>query len=334
MANGVTAKKVLDIHIGGNTGNLKTKIKGEYSLDIFEGICKGPVPDSLDVDKNDKFIKINGDNYIIGEGVTNSGSIRNRDIKEIKALLLCGIMRQAKKEKNIDEYGKINVSLCVGLPIEEYTRNNKSNVEYLENQLAGERFDVVFMGTSMEVQFTKVKVMPEGYCWYFVNKDKLGSHDTAVIVDIGSRTIDLCFVKDGKPYYPISHPFGTTLSLYKDIRFAILQKYEGEDEKPKVTDEQISKLLESGSVRIGKDVYSKNDYEDIIEKYWEQLDRIITATDGYSDYKAAHEVVILGGGKHLVYKYAKDKLKIPNVPDIANAEYANAEAYYVWAHKK
>lgn len=332
MANGVEIKRLLETNIGGNTGNLKTKIRGEHGTDIFEGICKGPVADSLDMDENDKFIRINGDNYIIGEGVTNSGEIYDRDLNEIKALLLCGIMRQLRHRDDIKEYGKINVNLCVGLPIKEYTKNKKASVTYLENQLAGEKFKVEFMGINTEIEFKRVKVMPEGYAWYFVNKNKLSEHDTAVIIDIGSRTIDLCYIKDGKPYYPESLPYGTTLVLYKDIRFAMEKKFNEPGEN--ITDEHISKLIEKGSVRVGRNTYIKSDYDNIIENYWKKIDRLVKQTDGYKDYSSAHEIVILGGGKYLVYDYAKKDLNNTNVPDIKDAEFGNAEAYYVWSHKK
>lgn len=198
------------------------------------------------------------------------------------------------KANQLDEIIETNLTLL--LPTGQM-QNKPKIIEQLKNK----EFEFKFNGKDRVVKILDILVLPEGYISYFSlsSEDKKGS---IALVDIGSRTINLAVLHDGKVEKLNTVKLGT-YDFYSKIKN--IENGKGEDYK----EEDIQRLINEGVVKV----YQKN--------YVEFLNEILNSIKSYVNLKT-YKVIFVGGGSLMLEEYI-NKLTLPNMKIDENADTSN-----------
>lgn len=179
----------------------------------------------------------------------------------------------------------IETNLTLLLPILQM-ENKAKLIEKLKNK----DFTLKYNGKDKTVSVKDILVLPEGYVSYFSlsEEDKQGD---VCIIDIGSRTINICVLQDGKIQKLNTVKLGS-FDFYSKIKS--IENAKGED----YTEEEIPRLINNGTINISSIQYS------------DFLSEILNSIKPYVNIKTYH--TIWTGGASLLLQEEINKLELIN----------------------
>lgn len=151
-------------------------------------------------------------------------------------------------------------------------------------------FELKFNGKDRIISIKNMLVLPEGYVSYFSlpEEDKMGD---LCIIDIGSRTINICIIQDATIQELDTVKLGS-FDFYSKIKS--IENSKGED----YTEEDIPRLIKNGTIAIMK------------IQYMDFLNEILNSIKSYVNLKTYH-VIWTGGGSLMLQEQIKE-LELPN----------------------
>ncbi|QXE19509.1 ParM/StbA family protein [Clostridium sp. 001] len=205
----------------------------------------------------------------------------------------------------------IETNLTLLLPILQM----ENKVKLIEN-LKDKEFDLKFNGKDRVINFKDVLVLPEGYVTYFSlsEEDKQGD---ICIIDLGSRTINICVLEDGKIQKLNTVKLGS-FDFYSKLR--AIENAKGED----FTEEEIPRLIRNGTIKV----YQK--------QYAEFLNEILNSIKPYVNLRT-YKCIFTGGTSIMLSEWI-NKLSLPNFKihsDALNSNVIGAKnaSMIVWGAK-
>lgn len=210
---------------------------------------------------------------------------------------------QIQKEFNKVEKGclipQILYTLCKAYPKEEVIEANlclllpasqMQNKGQLIDKLKDTEFNFKYNGKEVIASIHNVLILPEGYVSYFSlsSEDKKGS---VALVDIGSRTINLVVLHNGKIEKINTIPIGS-YNFFQKIKN--IENAKGSN----FVEEDIKRLIDEGIIKV----YQKQ-YAEFLNSILDNIKPIINL--------ATYKVIFTGGGALMLSEYI-NKLPLPN----------------------
>lgn len=333
----IVGDKKIEAHIGVNLGNLLTKTWGADGKDIFYTSAVR-VPGELsfeEIQSDDTLIRVNGVLYRIGLKNTSSGNFAQRNHDDLTIVGVYAIVRQlfALNKKNVTSTGNSRYKLCcakIGLGLSPTDFDIIQNQRTLFEMFDGKNFIVEYMKVKTIVNVEVMNILQEGHChirFYSANY----KYDEVVLFDVGCRTFDFCrFVLDELRGRNV---IAEKTSLDNAGTLAIMKKIMKRIGEKKVKLLNIESLLKGNVLDVDGLEYRLNDFEDIIYEFIrEKVNELQNVID--VELTTVNAIVIIGGGAELFQKYIQDMFPGKKVIVPENAQYLNAEAYYIASHKK
>lgn len=269
---------------------------------VFENGCKAM---KVEPSVADRTMKISGRYYKVGEG--RSGLSEDMTVgEEGRLLIYAGIAKEMRRQG----LKKAKIILAVGLPFANYGAEKKKLIRYLQ-----ETGDVRFSYEREKYQLHIKRVIVFPQCYAAIAPRLKNMQGEYLIVDIGSKTVDLVLVKDGIPNE--SRSTSIERAIVKWIRHiqAELQSTYGrqipENEIMKVMTEEINNL----PVDIAKNI------QGLLRDFVNDLEGNITELGYDMDYT---NIIYVGGGASIARKYnTKKRSNVAYDCDIK----ANAKGY-------
>ncbi|MBV4418282.1 ParM/StbA family protein [Clostridium tyrobutyricum] len=194
---------------------------------------------------------------------------------------------------------QILYTLCKANPGQEIMESNitlllpaiqMQNKTRLIGKLKNKEFNFKYNGKEILASIHNVMILPEGYVSYFSlnSEDKKGS---VALVDIGSRTVNLVVLHNGK----IEKLNTITLGSYNFFqKIKNIENAKGEN----FVEEDIKRLIDEGIIKV----YQK--------QYAEFLNNILDAIKPLVNL-ATYKVIFTGGTSLMLQEYI-NKLTLPN----------------------
>lgn len=194
---------------------------------------------------------------------------------------------------------QILYTLCKANPGQEIMESNitlllpaiqMQNKTRLIDKLKNKEFNFKYNGKEILASIHNVMILPEGYVSYFSlnSEDKKGS---VALVDIGSRTVNLVVLHNGK----IEKLNTITLGSYNFFqKIKNIENAKGEN----FVEEDIKRLIDEGIIKV----YQK--------QYAEFLNNILDAIKPLVNL-ATYKVIFTGGTSLMLQEYI-NKLTLPN----------------------
>lgn len=202
----------------------------------------------------------------------------------------------------------IETNLTLLLPILQMENKSK-----LKEALKGKSFNMKFNSNDRSIKIDELLVLPEGYVSYFAlpEEDKEGD---VCILDLGSRTINICVLEDGKIQKLNTVKLGS-FDFYSKIKS--IENAKGED----YTEEDIQRLISNGTVKVYK------------KQYTEFLNEILNAIKPYVNIKT-YKTIFTGGTSLMLEEQIKElklqNFKIHEDPLNSNVIGAKAASELMW----
>ncbi|MDD3224737.1 MAG: ParM/StbA family protein [Clostridium sp.] len=254
-------------------GNMNIKYIGEG--------CKGMFSSKISMDYQsykDGFqrIELEGSVTYIGIGQL-SREFNKAERDYLPQLLYANSL--ANKESNIE------TNLTLLLPIIQM-----ENKVRLIGSLKNKEFNFKFNDEKRVIKIKECLVLPECYVSYFSlsEEDKQGD---VCILDLGSRTINICVLENGKIQKLNTVKLGS-FDFYSKIKAQ--ENAKGED----YTEEDIPRLIKNGTIKI----FNK--------QYAEFLNEILNSIKSYVNIKT-YKTIFTGGTSLMLEEYI-NKLNLPN----------------------
>jgi len=293
------------INIGIDNGNGNTK---------GANVCIGAGVKRLSGDPHIKknILEINGDFYEVGkEKMTiHADKTENNDMKY-------SVISAAAKEMMLKNINSANVRLAIGTPLTRVGAEKKQLEKYM---LGNPTYNFRLDGKQFVIHLISVDVFPQGYSAVVDKLDTFGA--SAVIVDIGSWTIDIMPINDGQPDVSgcKSLELGT-ITVMNEINEQLRQRFNGE-----ISPVLLKQIMIEGKVEI------KREYLDVIRKCLKNY--VVEIMDNLRSLKINPEVtniVFIGGGAVIIKNFADEMTS--NISVIEDV-HINAKGYEkILAHK-
>ena len=208
-----------------------------------------------------------------------------------------------------NEGGTIETNLVLLLPIIQMENKSK-----LSAALKDKEFDFKCNGIDKIVSIKDVLVLPEGYMSYFALDDEDKQGDICIL-DLGSRTVNVCVLEDGSIQKINTIKLGS-FDFYSQIKSE--ENSKGND----YIEEDIPRLIKDGIVEVAS------------EKYDNFLDQILNAVKPYVNIRTYN--TIFTGGTSILLGDSIQKLKLPQYkvmedPLNSNAIGAKKAAEMIWS---
>lgn len=266
-------------------GNMNTKYKGKSSGEFSSKIST----DYQSYQEGLQRIEIDGRITYIGIGEL-SREFNKVDRDYIPQLLY------AVCEANT---GCLDINTNIGMLLPAMQMDNKPK---LVEALKGKDFNFKYNGKVAKVNINDLLVLPEGFASYYSLDQETQKKDLCII-DIGSRTINLCIMVDSKLQLLQTIKYGS-FDLYTRIKN--LENAKGNDYK----EEDIPRLIKNGTIIVE-------------EKYYiEFMQDMLNYVKPYASLKTYH--CIFTGGCSLMLKKYIDLLQI-NKQVLSNSVTSNVE---------
>lgn len=260
-------------YVGDNKGRFSSKISNDYQS-YEEGFQR---------------IEYNGVNTYIGVGELSREF--NKAERDYMAQLLYSLAKANKEEVK-------GTNLTLLLPIIQMKNKGK----LIEN-LKGNIFKFKFNGIDREIKVNDLMVLPEGYASYYSLPEEERKGDICII-DLGSRTINICVLENGKIVKMNTVKLGS-FDFYSKIKS--IENAKGED----FIEEDIQRLIDNGLIKVEP------------KQYIDFLGEILNAIKPYVNLKTYN--VIFTGGTSLMLKEHIYKLPLTNFKVHPNALISNVE---------
>ncbi|WP_061293639.1 ParM/StbA family protein [Clostridium botulinum] len=260
-------------YAGDNKGRFSSKITNDYQS-YEEGFQR---------------IEYNGIKTYIGVGELSREF--NKADRDYMAQLL-----YALGKANNSDTKETNLTLL--LPIIQM-KNKKKLMETLKEKT----FNFKFNGIDRSIKANDLLVLPEGYASYYSLSEEERKGDLCII-DLGSRTINICVLENGKIVKMNTVKLGS-FDFYSKIKS--MENAKGED----FIEEDIQRLIDNGLIKVEP------------QQYIDFLGEILNAIKPYVNLKTYN--VIFTGGTSLILKDYIAKLPLTNFKIHSNALTSNVE---------
>lgn len=177
------------------------------------------------------------------------------------------------------------------------------NKTRLIETLKGENFKFKFNGIDREIKINDLMVLPEGYASYY-SLDIENKKGDVCILDLGSRTINICVLENAKIVKTNTIKLGS-FDFYSKIKS--LENAKGED----YIEEDIQRLIDNGLIKVDS------------KQYIEFLSDILNAVKPYVNLKTYN--TIFTGGTSLMLKEYIEKLPLNKFKVHPNALTSNVD---------
>jgi len=226
-------------------GNMNIKYHGQAGDSVFSSKIS---TDSRPYEDGFQRVELDGRKTYIGVGeLSREFSKSDRDYIPQLLYAIC----KANSDAEI-----IDTNLSLLLPSLQMTNKHKL-VETLKNK----DFSFKFNGKDRVVSIKDLLILPEGYISYFDLSDEERKQDLCII-EIGSRTINICTIIEGKIEDMNTVKYGS-LDFYTKIKN--IEAGKGED----YTEEDIERLIKRGTIKVTKKLYEEflNDILNYVKAY-------------------------------------------------------------------
>ncbi|AVP64130.1 heat-shock protein Hsp70 [Clostridium botulinum] len=260
-------------YVGENKGRFSSKITNDYQS-YEEGFQR---------------VEYNGIKTYIGVGELSREF--NKADRDYMAQLLYSLAKA-----NTADTKETNLTLL--LPIIQM----KNKTRLIET-LKGENFKFKFNGIDREIKINDLMVLPEGYASYY-SLDIENKKGDVCILDLGSRTINICVLENAKIVKTNTIKLGS-FDFYSKIKS--LENAKGED----YIEEDIQRLIDNRLIKVDS------------KQYIEFLSDILNAVKPYVNLKTYN--TIFTGGTSLMLKEYIEKLPLNKFRIHPNALTSNVD---------
>lgn len=285
---------IMGVDIGyGNTKGSKTLIQS--------GVKKLASKPPIDT----KTVEYNGEYYAVGGSKLDIQKSKTENENTL-------ILTMATIAEELKKIGRTSadIRLGVGLPL---TRMGAEKQNYLDYMLRSRRLNFKYEGKSFSIYIVSVDVFPQGYAGVVSKLNSFGT--SAVVVDIGSWTIDILPLSEGQPDLARckSLPMGTITAM-NDINEALRQKF-GEE-----ADEAfIKEVMINGESNINRDYLRV-----IQEGLYNYVEDIMNNLRSLKFNSVLTQFVFIGGGAAIIKNFLKEQeANITVIDDV----FINAKGY-------
>jgi len=250
-----------------------------------------------------------GKYYLIGEGHKEFSADKITD-EEYFVLTLAGIAME------LCDYGlnEATVHIAAGLPLKWVSQQKKQFSDYL---LRVPEVRFIFNKKHYHIRIDGVSLFPQGYAAVF---DRAASmRGQTVLCDIGNGTMNILFMKDGKPnpQKVYTEKFGTAQCV-NAIKTAIMDKYHA-----RIDEAIIEDVFKNGTADISADWLKT--IREIANDYVKQIFEILKR---YDYEPSLMKLYVVGGGGLLVRNFGSfDRNRVIINDDIC----ATVKGYEKWA---
>jgi plasmid segregation protein ParM len=242
-------------------------------------------------------VTVSSGTYHIGDGGFDTEYRKVRK-EHLKVLFLYAVALSGPDQIN---------RVVVGLPLSQYKQDKDELRQLL---LSSRNNPIEYSGNSRVLTIDDVAVYPEGV------GAVVGTPFEGIVVDIGGRTTDCCFITDSDGVKKVSNPFSLpkgTLNLYADFAKAVNSKYCLD-----LNSEDAERIIKRGSLTIDGEKVDFAFAMDIFKQFVDELVNKIRL-----EYRLrTEEVKLVGGGSQLLLKPIQNRLSGARPAD--NSIFANA----------
>lgn len=229
---------------------------------------------------------INGKYYKVGEGRARLSKDKVSD--EANRLLCYAAVAQEMRKEGIKD---IDLYLAVGVPFADYGRMKKPMIDYF---LRDKEVDFAYEGAFYQIRLQKVMVFPQ--CYSAVANRLVNMKDDYCIVDIGSKTIDVVFVKDGIPNETRSTTIETALIKWmKHIQGALQSRF-----TKSIPESEILKVMLHKETRLPKEY--KEAISRMLTEFVDMVERELAERD--MDISLI-KIIYVGGGASIAKYFGR-----------------------------
>ncbi|MDY6280763.1 MAG: ParM/StbA family protein [Roseburia faecis] len=248
--------------------------------------------------------------YKVGEG---RAAITEDKISDENARLLT--MIAIAKELSLEGVQKADVILAVGLPFSDYGREKKRLIEYY-NQKPMLKYE--FEGIRYDVDIRQVFVFPQ--CYSAISPRLGNMKEDYLIVDIGSKTTDIVYLKRGLPVESKSVTIEKAMVKWMRQIQGSLQVQYGKN----IPESEILKVILRQNSYLPR--VQANHVRDMIREQIHGLELELEEREYDLDYT---NIIYVGGGAVAVKNFSEHRPNIAYDCDI----HANAKGYEFLAYQ-
>ncbi|MGN0413930.1 MAG: hypothetical protein ACI4FX_00385 [Agathobacter sp.] len=248
--------------------------------------------------------------YKVGEG---RAAITEDKISDENARLLT--MIAIAKELSLEGVQNADVILAVGLPFSDYGREKKRLIEYY-NQKAMLKYE--FEGIRYDVDIRQVFVFPQ--CYSAISPRLGNMKEDYLIVDIGSKTTDIVYLKRGLPVESKSVTIEKAMVKWMRQIQGSLQVQYGKN----IPESEILKVILRQNSFLPR--VQANHVRDMIREQIHGLELELEEREYDLDYT---NIIYVGGGAVAVKNFSENRPNIAYDCDI----HANAKGYEFLAYQ-
>lgn len=248
--------------------------------------------------------------YKVGEG---RAAITEDKISDENARLLT--MIAIAKELSLEGVQKADVILAVGLPFSDYGREKKRLIEYY-NQKPMLKYE--FEGIRYDVDIRQVFVFPQ--CYSAISPRLGNMKEDYLIVDIGSKTTDIVYLKRGLPVESKSVTIEKAMVKWMRQIQGSLQVQYGKN----IPESEILKVILRQNSFLPR--VQANHVRDMIREQIHGLELELEEREYNLDYT---NIIYVGGGAVAVKNFSEHRPNIAYDCDI----HANAKGYEFLAYQ-
>ena len=275
---------ILGLDIGSK--NCKSNKKIIFDSSVLEGD---------EISKDGIKLILNNKHYIIGSDYGLKNMDINKASRDNSLPLLYTLIGMSVVSTEVENY------IVVGLPIGQYLKKRRDYRDYiLDNAIANFKLNNV----NRSIIIKDCIVQPEGL-------SSVANDYNGIVLDIGSRTIDICLIINKKIIKPTSIPNGT-LNLYSNIIDAINNEYSLD---LMLTDAE--RIIENGLTIYGEK-QNTSIVNDCINIYIKDIVNKLKLEYSLS----THNLLCVGGGSKTLFKYIKKE--IPHAGIVEDPLFSNA----------
>lgn len=271
---------------------------GNYSTKVFPSVIfKSSVETNENIMGSKIKLELNGETFYIGE--SNIETMLNKANKDnIIPLLTTAILKTTTDTTNY---------VVVGLPIGQY----KEYKEQLKERIMSYKFkNLRINGADRNLIIKECEVYPESLATYYA----LNWKDDCIIIDIGGRTTDICYIRNGKLINHSTLAVGT-LNIYSDVSKYLNNKY-----ALNVDFEYAEKIINRGSLNINGTDVDLNCIKEILKNNFFKINKELEL-----NYPVSTEAIILTGGGGKLFEGAFKRRYNVRLAD--NYVFTNAEGF-------
>jgi len=261
---------------------------GNYSTKVYPNVLfKSSVETNENIMGSKIKLEINNETFYIGE--SNIETMLNKANKDnIIPLLVTAILQASADTFN---------SVVVGLPVGQY----KEHKDRLKERIMNYKYkNLKLNGIDRNLVIRECEVYPESLATYYA----LNWKDDCIIIDIGGRTTDICYIRNGKLVNNSTLAVGT-LNIYSDISKYLNNKY-----ALNIDYEYAEKIIQRGFLKVDNNNVDLDFIKEILKNNFFKINKELEL-----NYPVSTEKIILTGGGGKLFENAFKKRYNTKLPD-------------------